>query len=69
MKYIEHIVDVFPLDKYEEQEIKTFDINYIAEGQYRSILDIYQKKTDTDTSVLEMRDNEKVICSARVIWK
>lgn len=69
MKYIEHFIDVFPLEMYEEKEIKIFDINYIAEGQYGTNLDIWQKETEPDISILEMKNNDKIICSARVTWK
>ncbi len=69
MKYIEHFIDVFPLEMYEEKEIKVFDINYIAEGKYGITLDIWEKETDQNRSVLEMKDNDKIICSARVTWK
>lgn len=69
MKYIEHLIDVFPIEMFEEKEIKTFEINYIAEGQYSTTLDIWQKETDTDISVLEMKNSDRTICSARVTWK
>lgn len=69
MKYIEHLVDVFPLEMFQEKEIQTFEINYIAEGQYGTMLDIFKNETDQDTSILEMRNQDKIICSARVTWK
>lgn len=69
MKYIEHLVDVFPISLFQEKEIKLFEINYLAEGQYGTTLDILKNETDENTSVLEMRNNDKTICSARVTWK
>lgn len=69
MKYIEHIVNAFPLEMYEEKEIKVFNINYIAEGQYGTTLDIWKQETDESTSILEMKNDDKIICSARVIWQ
>lgn len=69
MKYIEHFVDVFPLDMYEGKEIHGFEINYIAEGQYGTSLDILKKEIEDNIYVLEMKDKDKVICSSRITWK
>ena len=69
MKYIEHFIDVFPLEMFQEKEIKTFEINYIAEGQYGTTLDILQSKTELNKSVLEMKHHDKTICLARVTWQ
>ncbi len=69
IKYIEHFVDVFPLEMYQEKEIGRFEITYIHEGQYGTALDIVQKKDSDDMYILEMRNAEKAICSARVKWK
>ncbi len=68
MKYIEHLLDVFPIEMFEKKEIKDFDINYLAEEQYGSTLDIWQKEKDTGVSALEMRNKDKTICLARVTW-
>lgn len=68
MKYIEHFVDVFSLKMYEAKEIKSFEINYIAEGQYGTTIDIWQKEIEQDISILEMKNEDKSICTARVTW-
>ncbi|PXV60044.1 acyl-ACP thioesterase [Dysgonomonas alginatilytica] len=69
MKYIEHFIDIFPIEMFQEKEIKTFEMNYLAEGQYGTTLDILKKETELDTSVLEMKHNDKTICLARVTWQ
>ncbi|MDU1905734.1 MAG: thioesterase [Dysgonomonas sp.] len=69
IKYIEHFVDTFPLNMYEGKEIHGFEINYITEGQYGTTLDICKKETESDIYTLEMKDNDKTICSSRVTWK
>lgn len=68
IKYIEHFVDTFSLDMYEEKEIRGFEINYIAEGKYGTSLDILKKETEENTFTLEMRDGDKTICSSKVTW-
>lgn len=69
IKYIEHFVDTFPLEMYGQKEIRNFEINYLTEGQYGTKLDISKKEVDSDKFVLEMLDNDKVICSSRITWK
>lgn len=69
MKYIEHFVDVFDIDMFREQEIRRIEINYISEGRYGTKLDILRKKDKEDSYILEMRDGDTNVCSARVIWK
>jgi acyl-ACP thioesterase len=69
MKYIEHFVDVFDIEMFRDKEIRRIEVNYIAEGHYGSKLDILKRKEDDSTFILEMRDDDTNVCSARVIWK
>lgn len=68
IKYIEHFVDIFPLEMYEDKEIYVFEINYLTEGRYGTKLDIHKKETEPGKFVLEMKDGDKNICSCRVTW-
>lgn len=67
MKYIEHFVDLFELNTFKEKEIKRFEINYIAEGRYGSVIDLL-KKDEGDISVLEMKDKDTVLSTSRITW-
>lgn len=69
MKYIEHFVDIFPLELYQKKEIKGFEINYITEGKYASELSIFKKEISDNIYSLDMRHDDKAICAARVTWK
>lgn len=69
IKYIEHFVDIFPLEMYVEKEIHGFEINYVTEGKYGSKLDILKKEIEDDVFVLEMSEEGKAISSSRVTWK
>lgn len=68
MKYIEHFVDIFSLDLYLKKEIRGFEINYISEGHYGSQIDILKSEIQKDLFFLEMKNEDKTICSARVTW-
>ena len=52
VKYIEHILDVFPLDFYKAYSLKRFDIAYVAESYYGDTLNFYLD---------EKSDEEKVV--------
>lgn len=69
MKYIEHFVDIFPLNMYQEKEIKQFEINYINEGHYGEKLAVVKQESSKDKFVLEMKNADRVICVAQVSWK
>lgn len=69
IKYIEHFVDIFPLDMYKEREIKEFEINYITEAVYGTKLEIWEKTIENNRFVLEMKDTDKAVCSSRITWK
>ena len=71
IKYIEHFVDVFPIEMFQQKEIRRFEISYIMEGQYGTTLNIFEK-TDPENEgvfILEMKREDKAICSSKVIWK
>ncbi|MDR3271860.1 MAG: hypothetical protein LBT29_00040 [Flavobacteriaceae bacterium] len=67
MKYIEHFIDVFDINLFKDKEIRRIEINYIAEAGYGAHLKILQRK-ENDSCILEMKNGETNICSARVKW-
>ncbi|MDR1884571.1 MAG: acyl-[acyl-carrier-protein] thioesterase [Prevotella sp.] len=69
MKYIEHFVDVFDIDMFRVREIRRFEINYVSEGRYGTKLDILKRNEGNGVYVLEMKDGDTNVCSARATWK
>ena len=49
VKYIEHVLDLFPIDWYKTHRIKRFDIAYVAESHYGDQLKFYREKVDDNT--------------------
>lgn len=45
VKYIEHILDLFPLEWYKENRIQRFDIAYVAETYCGDIINFYMEET------------------------
>jgi len=68
MKYIEHFVDVFDIEMFQEKEIRRIEINYISEGKYGTKLDIIQQQENEGVYILEMRDGDANVCSAKITW-
>ncbi|MBB4035135.1 acyl-ACP thioesterase [Dysgonomonas hofstadii] len=69
MKYIEHFVDVFDIDMFREKEIRRIEVNYISEAHYGKRLDILKREEEDSVFILEMRDEQTNVCSAKVIWR
>lgn len=41
IKYLEHIIDLFPIELFSEYSLKRIDMAYVAESHYGDILNIY----------------------------
>ncbi|MBP1618981.1 MAG: acyl-[acyl-carrier-protein] thioesterase [Bacteroidetes bacterium] len=68
MKYIEHFVDVFPIQMYHDKEIRDFNVNYLLEGHYGEKLQVLETGIEPDVFTLTMKNAEKAICLAKVGW-
>jgi len=48
VKYIEHVLDLFTLDRYKKYRIERFDIAYVAESYCGDTLNFYREETEQD---------------------
>lgn len=55
VKYIEHVLDLFPLDWYKEYTMKRFDIAYVAEAHGGDRLSFYRENDDEDDLAFKIR--------------
>ena len=56
IKYIEHIMDLFPMSDYENgRNMSRIEIAYMSESYYSDILSLYKKKIDDDVYEVEVR--------------
>lgn len=70
IRYIEHILDLFPLEKFREQFIHRFEMAYVAESYYGDVLSFYVDRPDADTCQVEVRKNEgEVVCRSKIVFK
>ncbi len=70
IKYIEHILDLFPRQRFEQQSIRRFEIAYKTEAYLGDRLDFYIQQEDEDTVDVEVRKSDgEVACQARVQFR
>ncbi len=69
MKYIEYFVDLFSLEMFREKEIRRFEINYISEAVYGSVISLLKKEEKNDIFALEMKEGETIVSASRITWE
>ena len=69
IKYIEHILDLFPIEMFKEKRIKRFEMAYVAESYYGDVLSFYKEEADGNTYDIEVKKNGKeIVCRSKVIF-
>lgn len=69
IKYIEHILDLFPIEMFKEKRIKRFEMAYVAESYYGDVLSFYKEEVDGNTYDIEVKKNGKeIVCRSKVIF-
>lgn len=69
IKYIEHILDLFPLEMFREKKIKRFEMAYVAESYYGDILSFYREEVNEDEFHLEIKkNNQEVVCRSKILF-
>ncbi|MCD8167020.1 MAG: thioesterase [Bacteroides sp.] len=69
IKYIEHILDLFPIETFREKRIKRFEMAYVAESYYGDTLSFYLQEESEDQFDIEIRKGAgEVVCRSKVIF-
>lgn len=69
IRYIEHILDLFPIGKYEEKRIRRFEMAYVAESHYGDRLSFYMDDKGDEVYEVEVKKNgSEVVCRSKVIF-
>lgn len=70
IKYIEHILNLFPLNVFKERSLHRFEIAYMAESYYGDTLQLAISSEDADTYVAEIRkNNEETVVRSKIVFK
>jgi acyl-ACP thioesterase len=72
VKYIEMIVNAFPLEKHKSSKIKSLEVNYLGETNYQDHVQIFSQSSeaaakDQLVSIVRKSDSKEV-CKARLVW-
>lgn len=72
VKYIEMIVNAFPLDIHKNKKVKSLEVNYLGETNYGEEVQIFSESIEEDkddklVSIIRKSD-QKEVCRARLKW-
>lgn len=69
IKYIEHILDLFPLELFKEKRIRRFEMAYVAESYYGDTLNFYKEQKSKDEFDVEVRKNgTDIVVRSKIIF-
>jgi Acyl-ACP thioesterase len=69
IRYIEHILDLFPIEYYKTMRIRRFEIAYVAESYYGDELKYYKEEVSPCEYNIEVKkNNSDVVCRGKVIF-
>lgn len=67
IRYIEHILDLFPIDLYKSKRIQRFEMAYVAESYYGDELSFFEEEVSENEYYVEIKKNgSEVVCRAKV---
>ena len=67
IRYIEHILDLFPIDLYKSKRIQRFEMAYVAESYYGDELSFFEEEvSETEYHVEIKKNGSEVVCRAKV---
>ena len=70
IRYIEHILDLFPLEKYRTQRIRRFEMAYVAESYFGDELSFFLDDDGNGVYGVEVKKNgSETVCRAKVIFE
>lgn len=69
IRYIEHILDLFPMEYYRVMRVLRFEIAYVAESYYGDELKFYKEEIGGGEFSIEVqKNNNEVVCRSKVVF-
>lgn len=69
IRYIEHILDLFPLPMYREKRIRRFEMAYVAESYYGDELSFYVDDLGDNAYAVEVKKNAaETVCRSKLTF-
>lgn len=70
IKYIEHILNLFPIENFQKKNMKRFEMAYVAESYYGDKLSFYlEEKAEGEYDVEVKKNDQEVVVRSKVIFK
>lgn len=70
IRYIEHILDLFPIEIYKIKRIRRFEMTYIAESYFGDQLTFYYDEVSENEFHVEVKKNSsEVVCRSKVVFE
>ena len=70
IRYIEHILDLFPLSMFSERRLKRFEVAYVAESYFGDELSFYKEQKSENGFDVEIKKNDReTVVRSRVIFQ
>lgn len=69
MKYLEWMLDLFPMEVYQRQQVKRMDIQYVHEAVFGDVVDISRSNPDPDSYLFGLKRNGEPIARARLVFE
>ncbi len=70
IKYIEHILDLFPMEQFRDKTVCRFEVAYVAEGYYGDTLTFHrEQKGENEYDIEVKKNNGEVVVRSKVIFK
>lgn len=69
IRYIEHILDLFPMELYKEKRIRRFEMAYVAESYYGDQLTFFKEEVNENEYHVEVKKNgNDVVCRSKILF-
>lgn len=69
IRYIEHILDLFPMNMYKEKRIRRFEMAYVTESYYGDELTFFMDDDGGGVYAVEVKKNGgEAVCRSKVIF-
>ena len=70
IRYVEHILDLFPIELYKTKHIRRFEMAYVAESYYGDELSFFQEEVNENEYHVEVKKNgNEVVCRSKVLFE
>lgn len=69
IKYIEHILDLFPLSLFKERKLKRFEVAYVAESYFGDVLKFYEEQVgESEYDVVIKKNEGETVVRSKLIF-